>query len=136
MYIAPQKTNHRSISRCKETSRTWCAANPAIRPSTPSRTVTHSQRNVDNLEFDMETLKNKYANINENALVFLIKWQRTASNKQKSSKGNQSASIRSDGEQGIFEEIRSASSTCASSLLPPQKRFIRASKRAILTTTT
>ena len=86
---------------------------------------------VDSLEFDMEALKNKYTNISEEALVFLIKWQSAVGNRPLSTKEKKSRSIGSDLDEGKIDEFRSALPSCSSSLLPPPKRF---SRRSIHTT--
>jgi hypothetical protein len=86
------------------------------------------------LEPDMETLMNKYKNISEEALVFLVDWQRAAANRPMHTKPKVSASIEQDlGEIKIINRSASCPSTCAIPLLPPPKRFCRAPRGATQT---
>jgi hypothetical protein len=94
----------------------------------------HSQRSKINSELDKETLKQKYSNISEAAIISLIKWQYAAENCSLPRKGIQLVSIKCNGDQGKFEGIPKASPAGAPSLLPPPKRFSRLSRRETRTT--
>ncbi len=90
-----------------------------------------SQSTVENLEIDIATLKKIYTNISEDVLVFLIHQHQAAGhNISFTTKQEESGSTGSDGSKGRADKVQSASAACASTLLPPPKRFNRAARNA------
>jgi hypothetical protein len=96
--------------------------------------TTFSQQQVYVSGFDIETLKTTYKNTSEEALYFVMRKHRAASNRKMSTKKEELGSSESNGDRGEAATIQNASSPCPSFLLPPPKRFARTSKRASQTT--